>query len=238
MTVAIPIRPATAPIGSDSSAAAPGGIRLTVPLRFGTPGGTVSLPVKSPVSAERMALAIAASVEDPADALWLARQARNKPDRALGQEIDASQVADVVAVIRAAQDDPKLEVDISDPVRAAAAAAGADPRLVAAAAEYLTAHPSKYPIDSDPANNSPGWNVRRCVIAVVDPNVIDRAVRAFLAARAVEIISGGEDVRGLQKKVDGLLSELAQLEKDEKDLKGRVEKLETRSDGSKAKVTT
>jgi hypothetical protein len=235
MTVAIPIRPAT-PTGLDTSAA-PGGIRLTLPLRFGTPSGTVALPVKSPVSAERIALAVAASVEDPADALWLARQARNKPDRALGQEIDPAQVADVVAVIRGAQDDPKLEFDISDPLRAAASAAGADPRLVAAAADYLQAHPSKYPPDPDPANNSPGWNSRRCIIALVDPNVIDRAVRAFLAARAVEIISGGEDVRSLQKKVDGLLSELAQLEHDEKDLKVRVEKLETgKSDGSKAKA--
>ena len=212
----------TAPLGirlgppPEASAPSPG-VRFVIPLRrasTGTPATTTtgSSTPRPSLNVERVALAVAAAVDEPADALYLVRQARNKPDKALGQPFDKAKVAEILAEIKAAQENPSKEFDITPPIRAAAAAAGANARLVAAACELLSATHSAAPADPDPAKNSLGWNGRRWAINLVDPPLIDRAVRAFLRAHALEVLTAGEDLRNLQRAVEKIVTQVSKLE--------------------------
>lgn len=242
MTVPIAIRTGAATEGT--AAPAPGGVRLVLPIRRGV-GGTSSIAptigagttaLKPSLNAERLALAVAAAVDDPSDALYLVRQARNKPDKALGQRFDTGKVAEILAAIRAAQETPSKEIEITDPVRAAAVAVGANVRLVAAAAELMRESHSDAPADPDPTKNSLGWNGRRWAINLVDPAVIDRAVRAFLRARALEVVTAGEDLRNLQRAVEKITAKVTNLETTDVKVLERLNTLEGKVDGAVAPV--
>ena len=184
-----------------------------------------------------LVIVAAASVDDPHDALHLARVARHEPDKALAQNFDASKVAEIYAAIKEAKEDPEKKLEPSDAVQAAAAAVGANPRLVAAAAELLEV--SGVPPDpAHPENNTRGWNARRWAIDLVDPDVLERAVRAALRARALEALTVGEDMRSLQRKVEELLGDVRHLQQTDATTLQELERIKQKVDSSKGRGVT
>jgi hypothetical protein len=159
-----------------------------------------------------LAVAVAASMDDEADAMRLARQARGKkPDRALAQKYNDGKVAQILAEVNAAQDDSTKQYNPTDEQRSAAAAVGADARLIAAAAAAINrlAVPAVggVPVAPDPAhpeNNSGGWNARRWAIRLLDLGVADRAALAGAQAEAQDTFSSATQAKNLQKQIDKL----------------------------------
>ncbi|MEP6689608.1 MAG: hypothetical protein ABJD07_00550 [Gemmatimonadaceae bacterium] len=221
MTIGIPIGLPTASGASPVTAGT--GVRLNFPLRFGVPAVGVSAPLKAEATAQLLAITVAASVDDPADALALARQARDAPESALAQGFSLGKVKEILAEVGAAQADAARKYDPSDEQRAAAAAVGANARLVAAAGTVMEA--AAGPADlKDPSKNTRGWSARRWAIDLLDPGILDRAARASLRATALEPFDAEQDVRTLQKKVSDLEASVAVLRTDVDALKSRGSK--------------
>jgi hypothetical protein len=150
-------------------------------------------------------------MNNEADALQLARQARRRPDRALGQRSDPDTMQEILGELRTAQEPGREdEYQPSDEQRRTAAATGANPRLVAAAAVAIDRiRPAAVADLAHPENNSGGWNARRWVTRLLDPATLDRIARASGRIEALEAFDAAAQARDLQRQVNNLREQLA-----------------------------
>jgi hypothetical protein len=188
MTISIPFgrAPADAPTAA--------GLHVNVPVRFGGGSPLADVPLGSVASAQVLAVTAAACVDDPTDALLLARLAQAQPELALVRNFDPAKIVTILAAVRAAQDDPNATLDAPSPEQTAAATAvGAAPRLVVAATNAIKAIDAKTAATKLDPTTTAGWSARRWAIDLLDLSVLDRAGRAVLRAAALQPLDSGQD---------------------------------------------
>jgi len=161
MSVQIPVN------GSSPSAAPAGGV--TIPFRTG-----LSLPFFGAGREEKVvrAVAAAAALQNPAEALRLAREAVDDPAAIAGNEIDRLTLDPVLVKVSAALTQ-RGTLPVTAEQSAAAAAVGVDPELVAAAQAGLTA-------DATPVALK--W------VATIEPALLQHAPPAILRRRGLDLV--------------------------------------------------
>ena len=165
MSVQIPVG------GTSLPTQAVGGV--TIPI-----GSILPVPQFGATREDRIvrALAAAAALQDPSDALSLAQQAIQDPSAVAANVIDRTKLDPVLAQVAGAIGQTDLPQANSEQ-RAAARAAGADATLVAVAQAALI---------TDTTNGS--TTEAREWVATIDPVLLDRSARAGLRQRNLNLV--------------------------------------------------
>ncbi|WP_148306598.1 hypothetical protein [Gemmatirosa kalamazoonensis] len=211
----------TIPIGGGSagSGAAAG---INIPLGIGVPAlGTGASTRETQIL---RAVAAAAALEDPANALELARQARDDPGSVVAPTIDAAKLALVVDAVDRRRTDGTGAPSITALHTAAAGAIGASAALVAAGDAVL----------ADRTNGSLpqalAW------VASIDATLLERAALAGERRRELDRIAAPA-ATVVNDRIDQLETRVGTIDTRVTSLDTRVTNLDTRLTALEARVT-
>ena len=195
--------PVTLPFTLGASAAAPATARgpVTLPLSFGG-GATGASLLGSPDRQVQVlrAVAAAAAVKRPADAIATAKEAVDSPASLFANLPDQALLRPVLIAVVPLLTDRTGAPTADDDVKAAAEAIGADPALSMAAFNAMT---------DEAATASVRW------VALVDATLLDRAARAAQRRHQLALVTPAAEsgrIEQIAARLDALEKRVAALE--------------------------
>ena len=179
---------------------------ITIPLGVAAPGGTaVSAPALSFATGSSKqvvvrAVAAAVALKDPGTCLDKTKLAKDSPGQVINPAlVDATQLRKILSAIDTARENPSDAKPSAD-IQAASRAAGADPRLAAAAFTVVNT-------DAVALTNGINW------VAALDPTLLEKTARAAASETLLEQIPDQlTRLSRLEERVDGLELRVTALE--------------------------
>lgn len=217
--------------------AAGGSVAINLPFALSATAVSAAGATDTRTSAVVRAIAAAVDLRSPEIALRVERLAREQPENAVppgtSKQAELDELNQLIKAVDDAYRDTSKDGTVTDAVKAHAAAAGADPRLVAVARDKLQAIAAARPAGAPPAvsadENAARW------VASINLDVFTNATRAGARSAGLALVpTPASDADDLRKAQAALRADLGALKQAHDTLKQAHDTLQQQHDTLRA----